>query len=330
MEESMKKIVLSLVVLIVALTALNAVPYSTMGLLRSPDAYVLPNKAAEISFTNYLRRESSSFTKDKPYEYVPMGMINVGILNRIELGGWAGDGLGFANVKVKLIEETPSIPQVSVGVDNIFSPIREDATKLNPGDKYFGNPDNCFYERNSPYLVFSKSSIIKGMPKIDVLETVISVGVGRNKFRGQVPIAKRFEGIFASISVQPVKNLTLVAEDDGFNLNFGAQYFYKNFTFKVSYVGVEEQENNRIGLGITYLFDKYADPRQRPVLFMDETGTTNGKATSETVLTPQEANSSNSDLLEELKKLREQREQAQKVLNELRNQLKEMETEAGQ
>jgi hypothetical protein len=62
---------------------------------------------------------------------------------------------------------------------------------------------------------------------------------------------------------------------------------------------------------------------------MDENGNVVGqKSTSETVVTPQKGGpASNNDLLDELKKLREQREQAQKVLEELKNQLKEMEAE---
>lgn len=318
--------------MIIAFTALNAVPYTTMGLLRSPDAYVLPNKALEISFTNYLRREASSFGENQSYEYVPMGMANWGLFNRAQIGAWGGDGMGVGNVKVRLIEETSSIPQVSVGMDNLFSKVKEDSKNLVEGDDFFENPDAAFYEKNSPYIVFSKTSVVKGLPKIDVLEAVVSLGVGRNKFVGQIPIAKRFEGVFGSISVQPLKNLTLVVENDGFNLNLGAQYFYKNFTYKVSYVGVEEQENNRIGLGITWLWDKWADPNQRPQpIFEVGVGPDKDKkAISSTLVTPPvDATSSNNDLLDELRKLREQRESSQKLLEELNKQLKEMETEAG-
>jgi hypothetical protein len=329
----MKKVTLSCIVLIIAFTAMYAVPYSTIGLLRVPDAYILPNKAAEITLTNYFRGfQDINYAPNNDLKYVPMGKISIGILNRVELAAWGGDGLGFANVKVKLIEETTAIPQVAVGIDNLLSPVREEATKILPSEEFSDNPDRCYYEKNSPYFTVSKSSIIKGLPGIPMLETVLSAGMGRNKFRGQVPFAHKWEGVFVSLNVKPYKNLTIVAENDGHNVNFGAQYFYKNFTVKASVITIEElvdDQRLRFGLGLSYLFDKYADARQRPVLFMDENGNVVGqKSTSETVVTPQKGGpASNNDLLDELKKLREQREQAQKVLEELKNQLKEMEAE---
>jgi len=325
----MKNLVLCFCALVLAITSINAVPYTTMGYIRTPDAYVLPHKAADITLTNYLRREKNSFGDNfYPYEYVPMGMLNIGLFNRVEIGAWGGDKLGFINAKVKVIEETRSIPQVAVGVDNLLSPIKEDATKIKPGSEFSSNVDNCYYEKNSPYVVFSKTSVLKGMAGIKLLESAITVGVGRNKFIGQVPLAKRFAGIFGSITIKPQKNLALTFENDGFNLNAGAQYTYKNFAFKVAYVGIEEQENNRIGIGLSYLFDKYADAQRRPGLFMDDEA--ESAKGSESTIVPANGRdiNANSDLLDELKKLREQRESAQKVLDELRNQLKDMEEES--
>jgi len=325
----MKKITLFCIAILIAITTINAVPYTTMGYLRVPDAYVLPSKAAEITFTNYLRREHDIFAgENAPYEYIPMGMLNLGLFNRIEIGAWGGDKLGFINAKVKVVEETNVIPQVAVGMDNIFSPIKMDASKIKPNENFGQNPDKCFYEKNSPYVVFSKASVVKGWGDINILETVLSLGFGRNKFRGQDALAHTFEGIFGSISVKPTQDLTIIAENDGFNLNLGAQYAYKKFAFKVSYVGLEEQENNRIGIGVTYLFDKYADSRQRPTLFMDEK--TGSSKASETLVVPQKGKdlNLNQGLLDELKKLREQREQAQKVLDSLKDQLKDMEEDS--
>lgn len=318
----MKKIVLISIGLTIFLS-LFAVPYTTMGNLRVPDAYVLPHKSAEFTFTNYFRREASSFTSNKPYEYVPMGMINIGLFDRIGLGAWAGDEILFANVKVKIIEETVSIPQVAVGIDNLFSEIKEDAN--NPAYSnydWFSKVDRHFYERNSPYITFTKASVIKGMTGLPLLETYITLGVGRNKFRGQVDLAKRFEGVFGSITIKPAKNVSLTFENDGFNINAGGLYTYKNFGFKISYVGIEEQENNRIGLGISYLFDKYADPKRKQIQVGDDRMLESDAVRSQYLGKDVDVNR---DLLEELKKLREQREQAQKVLEELKNQMKEME-----
>jgi hypothetical protein len=321
----MKNTFLLIIAMFIAVTSIYAVPYTTMGFVRTPDAYILPHKAAEITLTNYLRREKNSFgEKNYPYEYIPMGMINCGLFNRIEIGAWGGDKVGFANVKVKVIEETNIIPQVSVGADNLFSPVKENAFK---DKKYSNEVDSYFYERNSPYIAFSKTSVLKGMTGIKLIESAFTVGVGRNKFKGQVSISKRFEGIFGTITIKPQQNLAITFENDGFNLNLGAQYTYKKFAFKLSYVGLEEQENNRIGLAVSYLFDKFADLKHRPNLMMDEDNLNPEESENVKSMTKGRDINANKDLLEELNKLREQREQAQKVLDELKNQLKDMEEE---
>jgi hypothetical protein len=322
---SMKKIGFFFISIILTSVSLSGVPYTTMGFVRTPDAYVLPHKTADITFNNYLRREDNSYTTNASYEYIPNGMVNVGILDRIEVGAWGGDRIGFANLKVKVIEETNMIPQFAVGIDNLFSPVNENSKTDHDYNK---NVDGCFYEKNSPYLVFSKTSVLKGMTGIKLLESTISLGVGRNKFIGQVSIAKRFEGIFGSITIKPQKNVAITMENDGFNLNAGAQYTYKNFAVKVAYVGIEEQENNRIGLGLSYFFDKFADAKRRPNLMMEDENASN-KGT-ENIISPVKGGdiNANKDLLDELKKLREQREQTQKVLDDLKNQLKDIEEES--
>ncbi len=320
----MKRAVFLYIVFTLMVLSLSAVPYTTIGQLRAPDAYVLPNKSVEFTFTNYFRRVRSSFTENQDYHYYPMGMVNVGIFDRVGIAGWVGDELGFANLKLKLIEETATIPQLAIGVDNLFSPIKEDALE-HPNSEYSQNPDKCFYERNSAYICLSKAGVLRNMTGLKLLETYVTVGVGLNEFKGQVDLARRFEGVFGSITVKPHKNISLTIENDGFNINAGAQYAIKKFAIKLSYVAIEEQENNRIGLAISYLFDKYADERRAQPWLTEEIYTRESE-----LINPQlqgkEINT-NQDLLEELKKLREQREQAQKVLDDLRQQLKDMEEE---
>jgi hypothetical protein len=321
----MRKALIICILFFTGIITLNSVPYTTLGQLRVPDAYLLPHKAAEITFTNYLRREENSFTENKDYEYVPMGMLNLGLFDRIGLGGWVGDDIGFVNLKLKVLEETASIPQIAVGIDNLFSPVKEDAARESYSDEeWFDWVDKTFYERNSAYVAVSKASVLRNMTGLKLLETYITLGWGINKFKGQVDIARRFEGIFGSLSIKPHRDLNIILENDGYNINVGAQYSYRNFGFKISYVGLEEQENNKIGIAISYLFDRFADKRRQQAweIGSGKTGTESDVVKSEL---DNDYINSNTDLLEELKKLREQREQAQKVLDELRNQLQEME-----
>lgn len=313
---------LCMIIFMIASTAYT-VPYSTIGHLRAPDAYVLPHKAAEFTFTNYLRRVENDFDELPDYEYIPMGFVNVGLFNRVGISAWGGDKLAFANLKLMLVAETPIIPQIAIGIDNLFSPVKEDALDIEQGEDYYGNPDKSFYEKNSPYIAITKAAVLRNMTGLKLLETFITAGWGMNKFKGQVDIARRFEGIFGSITVKPHKDLSITFENDGFNLNAGAAYSYKKFAFKISYVAIEEQENNRIGLSVSYLFDKYADPKRS---WLDDDMSSKESEIIRSPFTGREINA-NEDLLEELKKLREQREQAQKVLDDLRYQLQEMEEE---
>ncbi|MFO7660074.1 MAG: hypothetical protein R6V77_04105 [Candidatus Cloacimonadaceae bacterium] len=319
----MKRKLLLCMILFVIASAAYSVPYSTIGYLRAPDAYVLPHKAAEFTFTNYLRRVENDFVELPDYEYIPMGMVNVGLFNRVGISAWGGDKLAFANLKLMLVGETPLIPQIAIGIDNLFSPVKEDALEIEQGEDYYDNPDKSFYEKNSPYIAITKAAVLRNMTGLKLLETFITAGWGMNKFKGQVEIARRFEGIFGSITVKPHKDLSITFENDGFNLNAGAAYSYKKFAFKISYVAIEEQENNRFGLSVSYLFDKYADPKRS---WLDDDISSKESEIIRSPFTGREINA-NEDLLEELKKLREQREQAQKVLDDLRYQLQEMEEE---
>jgi len=323
----MKKTLILFILTMTTISSMFSTPYTTIGQLRAPDAYVLPHKSAEFTFTSYLRRDRSDFVGLRDYEFVPSGLINIGLFDRVGIALWGGDDLGFADLKLKVFEETPSIPQVAVGVDNLFSRVKENAKDQDyANENWYDNPDKCFYERNSFYLAATKATVLKNLTGLKLLETFITVGIGTNKFKGQVELAKRFEGVFGSITVKPHKDFSITFENDGFNLNIGAQYSYKNLGFKVSYVGLEEQENNRIGIAVSYLFDKFADSRRKQIY--DGSYTSRKTDLTDSQILGQDINA-NSNLLEELKKLKVQREQAQKVLDDLRKQLKEMESDTG-
>jgi hypothetical protein len=321
--ENMKKAVFLSITLYLMIISLSAAPYSTMGQLNAPDAYVLPHKSAEFTFTNYFRRNRSDFVGLQDYEYIPTGMIQLGLFDRLGIAVWGGDDLAFANLKLMLIEETATVPQLAIGVDNLFSPVKEDSDDLIAGDDFINNPDKALYEKNSPYICLSKASVLRNLTGLKLLETYMTAGIGMNKFKAQTPFSKRFEGLFGSITAKPHKAISLTFEFDGCDFNVGGQYAYKNFGFKIAYEGLEEQENNRIGVAISYLFDKFADSKRKQAYWLSETSYKQSELVN-SQLQGKDINT-NSDLLEELKKLREQREQAQKVLDDLRNQLQQME-----
>lgn len=275
----MKKVIFSVLVLATMFSMVQAAPFQTLGMLRTPDAYVLPHRAAEILMVGYYRdvtapKPLTPDAKDASKGLFPYGMIGVGLFNRVELGVFAGDNtkldglVYFMNVKAKVIEESMVIPQVSVGIDNMFSPLtKHKEADLKPGDAFYGHPDRADYEYFSPYVVASKQAVFSGVP------WMLSVGVGSNKFIGQVTRSRIFNGLFSSAEVSPFRNFAIQGEYDGYNFNAGLKYSYKNFGIKMGMQAIEDlakntayKDNLRIAFGLSYLFDKYSEAKRRPDL----------------------------------------------------------------
>ena len=275
-EGSMKKVILTVIVLAAMYGAMQAAPFQTLGMLRTPDAYVLPHKAAEFLLVGYYRdvaKPTPPASDDSAYKGVfPYLMAGVGILDRVELGIFVGDNtkadgiVYFMNAKVKVIEETLRLPQISVGMDNMFSPEPKHGEQfLKPTDAFSTHPDRDSYEYYSPYVVLSKQAVFMGIP------SMLNLGVGSNRFVGQALRAKYFNGLFTSLEMSPMKDLALQVEYDGEDFNAGVKYSYKNFGIKLAGAAIEDrfknngyEKNLRIGLGLSYLFDKYAEAKRRP------------------------------------------------------------------
>jgi len=337
----MKKVILSLVVIVALFSCLEANPFTLPGEMRAPDAYILPHRAGKVQLTSYIRKETSKPNTD--FEGKFFGLMQVGFLNRLELGLMYGDKVTLGNVKVKLIDETVTYPQLAVGIDNLFSKIGKDfqAEGYTPPSDMIGNPDNAYYEKNSFYVAASKQTVVRGLAEfIPEFSTVVSGGIGFNRFKGQVPRSKQFEGVFASAEVSPHPNVIVQGEYDGHNINLGVRYNLtlsspNDFSIKLGYLGFEESlkkdnPNHRLALGFSYVYDKLSDARKRPIMPDSPLYGGPGTATGTQLTKPRgDVSQSTSDLFEELKRLRESREQTQKVLEDLRKQLQELEAEAG-
>jgi hypothetical protein len=270
-EGSMKKVILSVIVVVAMFGLLEAAPFQTLGMLRTPDAYVLPHMAAEFMLVGYYRDVA------KPVEYdglSPYLMAGVGILDRVELGLFVGDKIEdepliyFLNIKAKILQETPKLPQLSVGIDNILSPIGETSVReLNPGDDFYAHPDKAGYEIYSPYAVASKQAVVLGMP------WMFNLGIGAHRFTGQVSRSRVWNGMFVSAEMSPVRDLAIQGEYDGHEFNAGLKYTLKNWGFRVGAQALEDlakdngyEDNLRVAFGISYVMDKYAEAKRRPDL----------------------------------------------------------------
>ena len=269
-EGSMKKVILSVIVVVAMFGLLDAAPFQTLGMLRTPDAYVLPHMAAEFMLVGYYR-EAIPFDRDG---FSPYLMAGVGILDRVELGLFLGDKVEdeplvyFLNVKAKILQETPRLPQLSVGIDNILSPVGEtSAQDLNLGDDFYTHPDKVCYEAFSPYAVASKQAVVLGMP------WMFNLGFGAHRFTGQASRARVLNGVFMSAEMSPIRDLAIQGEFDGQDFNAGIKYSWKNWGAKIGVQALEDfvkdngyEDNLRVAFGVSYVLDKYAEAQRRPDL----------------------------------------------------------------
>ncbi len=382
----MKKVIMSVIVLAALIGIIEAAPFQTMGLLRTPDAYVIPHKSAQLVLAGYYRNvERPAYVDPDKNGLNFYGMLGVGLFDRVQLDFFGGDYVYFLNAKVKLLEETPKIPQIAVGMDNILSPInRRRAQDYRPywdpeaGDEgapsptydphdlgWIDHPDKTDYEYFSPYLVASKQVVFGGV------DWMFNLGFGSNRYTGQVDRSRWFSGAFASVEISPWDNFAVQGEYDGKDFNAGLKYSYQNFGVRLGAEAVEDlakgsegngYENNlRIALGLSYLFDRYSEKgsRIRPDLSLYATASdleppipTTGDVEVVTtqpaqpgevaIVTPgtqlptpgiveasayKELSPEVKDLLAELRLLREERQKAQKALEDLRQWLQELKEE---
>ncbi len=271
----MKRTILCVIVLAAMFSVAKATPFQTIGMLRTPDAYVLPHKAAEILLVGYYRDVAAPayYNTDEFGKFVPYGMLGVGLFDRVELGIFGGDSVYYLNLKLKVIQETNKIPQIAVGMDNIFSPVNRHRTQDHtpttaPEWEFADHPDKHSYEYYSPYIVGSKQVVFGG------INWMFNVGLGTNRFIGWVQRSRIWNGLFYSVELSPLKNLALQGEFSGHEFNAGVKYTYRNFGIKAGVEAMEDwvkdsdyKNNLRVAVGLSYLFDKYAEgKRVRPDL----------------------------------------------------------------
>lgn len=311
--------------------ALLSMPYSTLGNINIPDAYVLPHKMVDFSFTNFIvgDGEVPALGDSANYQYDFAGSVRVGLFDRGELCIIYTSTAGvFANVKVRVINETESLPALSLGVTNLFSGVRNyDKVKLS---EEYDFTDPIDYISNSPYLVISKSLvIITGVPVMDYLETSFHFGMGQRRFQGKGETVKDFAGVFWGFDVKPSRYWGFDLEWDSQNINFGLNFFYKNFTLRggmyemEDFLGIKaDQGSKKYAVNISYTLDKFSELKATE----KRKSSSVEKQRAMQKVTP--ANEENYDedtnpLRDELEQIRQRRKQAEKELEEIRKLLQE-------
>jgi len=311
-----------LFIFLILVTIASALPFSQLGDLRSPHAYVMPDKMIIGSITNYM----TSNNNDNKYGYVYGFSLSGNVLDRLDLGiVYAKEDLVMGNFKLKITDEALNMPAISIGMDNVFSKIEAD-DDLEMMSKYPDVQDPGQYDKNSFFVVASKASVIRGLPFASYLETIISFGWGNNRFVGTTKMAKRFNGLFGSVEASPVPNLYFIGEVDGFDINFGAKYTWKNFNAKAIVKGIDnstEYNKVRLGLNVGYAFDKFVSTKQTDPFSAFKVDKSKEIAGRRTITTVTDSPKQSNELLEELKLIRAKREQAEKELEDIKKILQE-------
>jgi len=325
-----KRVLLFVSILCVFNIALFSMPYSTLGNINIPDAYVLPHKMVEISYTNYFVSDGVVPGMEERYDkYDYAGAIRIGLFDRGELGIVYTSTAGvFGNFKLRVINETETLPAISFGVTNLFSTVRN-LDKVELAEEYdFTDPID--YISNSPFLVISKSMvIITGIPVMDYLETSFHFGMGQRRFQGKGETVKNFAGVFAGMDIKPSRYWGFDLEWDSQNINVGLNGYYKNFTLRAGmyefedFLGIKGDEGSKkFAVNINYTLDKFSE------LKASEKRKKSAAAKQRAIkkVSPSDENTYDEDanpLHDELEQIRQRRKQAEKELEEIRKLLQE-------
>lgn len=288
---------------------LHAFPFTNYGNVRVPDAYVMPHLMGKVSFNNYLYPQNDG--KNDTYDYKWAGGLNIGLFNLGEVGFTAsGDEIYYAHIKVKVISETLTVPDISIGVDNLFSKI---PTKAPFDPEYADIVDAGNYRQNSPYMAISKTILLSGVPQIGELPTRITIGAGSHRFQGSMTISKQFEGIFGAFQFEPARNVAIITEMDGHNWNTGVEYRYQSFAGRLELYRIEEwnRRDPKFGITLSYVFDQLVAPENRREISPFR------------MLNRQYIEVREGTTLDELQRIRRQRERAEQELEEIRRLLEE-------
>lgn len=322
----MNKLVLVAIILFF-ITGLYAIPYTVLGNVNTPDAYVLPHLMTEINYTSYFVNDEPAFG-DKKIHYAVGAAVSIGILNRGELALIAAsEDIYHFNGKVKIVSETPQYPSLAFGMDNIFGRYSDMDSNQTIGDL----PDRDDYIKNSPYLVISKSTLLlTNIPAIEQLETVFHIGMGSRKFKGKGTTTKHAAGFFGGVDFRFSETLGTNLEFDSRNINIGINLFYRNFTFRTGLFEVEDyfkikgdNSGYKFAVNLKYTLDTFSDIKARNKDHTKEVNYPIGRSKAVKNFEKKEQPISNDPVLEELKKISQRRKEAEKELEEIKKLLEE-------
>jgi hypothetical protein len=328
----MKRTVFFVIMILMLLGSLTAVPFTTLGNFKVPTAYALPHKMVEFSYVNY-------FSPDNMDDFRYDGAIQAnGGLNFHGIGITGGvvyntNKIAYGNLKIQPFMETENIPAIAIGMDNMFSPIEEyrndgdlhKSKKLADYSKDYSDiQDIDDYIQNSVYVVISKTTVLRGIPMFDNMETVIHAGVGSRRFVGNTDLSKQLSGFFFGLEMNPSRMVSTFIELDGYNVNAGVGLAYQNYNLRVGAYRLEEMDRRdpKFAANLMYTFDHFSDikSQEKKRQFSYGSTLTNNQGK---VISRQSQEAERNPLMDKLEQLRADREKKMKELEEIRKILEE-------
>ena len=255
----------------------------------------------------------------------------MGLFDKVEVGIVAtSKDLIYGNAKLKLYSETEKFPSIAIGLENIFSKVKDTDEPYIAGYDFTDPRD---YIKNSPYIVGSKSTLLlTDIPYFEHLETTIHLGVGSRRFEGKRSKVKDLHGFFGGIDLKPNKYVSFNGEIDSQNLNMGVNVYYKNFTIRACVYRLEDffkdkdsgNYGQKFAIGIKYTLDTFSDIKaSQKDGYLKSTVPPKERTMTRTLPETPSVDYDSNPLLEELRLIRERRKQAEKELEEIRKLLQE-------
>ncbi|MCF7918288.1 MAG: hypothetical protein K9N06_00060 [Candidatus Cloacimonetes bacterium] len=264
----MRNSLLVIFLLFISISPLFALPYSLSGnKINIPDAYILPHKMATIGVA--FAPGITSMTKDGSNDFIfnAITNLNFGLYDRGEVGLILNSyGIPYMNFKLQLLKEKKRIPQLSIGMTNVFSSVT-DSNYPAYSEGLVGSKDDLV--KNSPYIVASKKAImVSNITGLEYIELSGLLGWGMRRFKGDGQIAKYLNGFFLGIDLKPTRFLSLYSEIDGENFSAGLNIYSRHFTYQFSVYQVEEalkfvlaKGSINVGLNIIYTLDHFSEQK---------------------------------------------------------------------
>lgn len=331
-----------LVLFILVFNFLGAVPFTSMGYMRVPNAKILPANFSQISFSGYTYNENmggdSQWNKLDEWYTSTAFTMNVGFKDWLEMGfvynsipkidsiNWSlsnvqKSDIVFMNLKLLLLKETNHYPAIAIGAENLFSEsnISKEVKENYDKSEAFFEHDLDDYRKNSFFITFTKTFEL-----LNKYKTEISFGGGTGRFRPPNEDKDYAKGIFLGIKSYLADNFSVFLEEDSYCINAGCNVMYKNLNFKIGVNRIDElvmcNPHPRVALSMQYTFNLFsgiADKLPESSLFYDILN--QDKSSYSNISNPKLS----SKLEEELIRIRNQRKNAEEDLEKLKELLDE-------